>query len=155
MKYLVRWGWLILLITALIGCGHVFHNGTEMAVSSVEVSGLPVSLYKDVTMVFSYDTGGGWIHDIPTEFNSGNYSAKVDANGNWKVTFSSPLIVKTASLTFLLIDKDKNWNTYKVDKKHSGKSGGDVMLDNTWAGAANPVQIKGVVNGDDVEWTLE
>ena len=54
-----------------------------------------------------------------------------------------------------MIDSGKNWDTYKIDKKHSGKSCGDVVLDNTWAGAANPASFIGVVNGDNVEWTVE
>ena len=56
----------------------------------------------------------------------------VDANGDWTMTFSPPLVVTTAQLTFLLVDSGKNWDTYKVDKKHSGKSGGDVIIDNSY-----------------------
>lgn len=151
MKNIVRGGLLALLLGALMGCGNAFHNGTQMNLSSVSVTGLPASIYSGTEMVFSYDTGGGWIHDKPALFTSGEYSAVVDANGDWTVTFSPPLVVTTAQLTFLLVDAGKNWDTYKVDKKHSGKSGGDVIIDNPWTSAS----IKGVVNGDTVDWTVE
>lgn len=155
MKYMIRGGFLILLLAALSGCGSAFHNGTEMAVSSVTITGLPTGIYAGREMVFSYNTGGGWIHDKPAEFTSGKFAGTVTATGDWTLTFNPPLQVVTATVDFLLIDSGKNWDTYKIDKKHSGKSGGDVVLDNTWAGAANPAAFKGVVNGDNVEWTVE
>ncbi len=151
MKNILRGGILILLVAALSGCGSAFHNGTEMRLSSISVKGLPANIYSGKEMVFSYNTGGGWIHDKPALFTSGDYGAVVDSNGDWIVTFSPPLVVTTSTVTFLLIDTGKNWDTYKVDKKHSGKSGGDVILDNPWA----PATIVGVVNGDNVEWTVE
>jgi hypothetical protein len=62
------------------------------------------------------------------------------------------LVVTSGQLQFLLIDPTMNWNTLKVDKKVSGKSGGDVYLDNTWA---TDVTIAGTVSGDDVNWVIQ
>lgn len=151
MKSILRGGFLILLAVALSGCGNAFHNGTEMTLSGISVTGLPSSIYGGTEMILSYDTGGGWIHDKPALFDSGTYSGTVDANGDWSVTFSPPLTITTSTVTFLLIDAGKNWGTYKIDKKHSGKSGGDVILDNPWA----PASITGVVDGENVNWTIE
>lgn len=156
MKFIIRGSFLLLLLGALISCGNVLHNGTEMYLKSIEVTGLPTSIYNGTKMVFSYDTGGGWIHDKYSEFESGKYSATVDANGRWFLEFDGlGEKITTASVTFLIVDQGKNWDTTKIDKKHSGKGGGDVILDNTWGGAGAPAKFKGVVNGDNVEWTVE
>ena len=155
IKFILSGGFFILLLATLISCGNTFHNGTEMTVSKISVTGLPASIYAGRSMVFSYDTGGGWIHDKPALFDSGTYSSVVTESGDWTVTFSPPLVVTTASISFLLIDSGKNWDTYKIDKKHSGKGGGDVVIDNTWGGLISPTSFNGVVNGDNVVWTIE
>ena len=137
-------------------CGNVFHNGTEMAISKIKVVGLP-STYNGVDLVFSFEGGGGggkWVHDVPSIFNASTYKATV-SNGTWTKTLSPVLVHSGATLRFILVDKDKNWDTYQVDKKHSGKKGGDVILDNQWTGSGSPLTLVGTVKGDDVDWAFE
>lgn len=147
----------LVLALVLTGCTHAFHNGTEMAISKIEVKGLP-STYKGVEMVFSFEGGGGngkWVHDVPSLFDGDTYKATVAADGTWTKTLSPVVIHNLATLKFIMIDKAKNWDTYQVDKKHSGKKGGDVVLDNLWTGAASPKTLVGTVKGDDVDWAFE
>ncbi len=159
MKHTTVFAVLILALAAVLsGCGSVLHNGTEMAIEQVKVTGLPASPYATGTiLVFSYKQANGvWIHDDPVAKTDVRYRASVAADGS--VTFSfggTPLTIVTPTLTFLIIDTLPNWATFKIDLKHSGKSGGDVSLDNTWAGAASPERVLGVVSGDAVDWDYE
>jgi hypothetical protein len=79
----------------------------------------------------------------------------VAADGSLTYTFSPPIIITDPILKFLLIDPGTNWSSMKIDKKVSGKSGGDVILDNNWGGSANPVTVTGTVSGDDVTWAIQ
>ncbi|MBN1242726.1 MAG: hypothetical protein JXA15_08470 [Spirochaetales bacterium] len=150
---------LLVAVAVLSGCGSVLHNGTEMAIERVTLTGLPSAVYAEgQEMVFSYNMGdAGWIHDDANAalFAMPKYRASVAADGSLVFNFGSPIEIVTPTLTFLLIDPDKTWATLKIDLKHSGKSGGDVVLDNTWAGAAAPERVLGVVSGDDVAWDYE
>ncbi len=148
---------LVAAIAVLSGCGSALHNGTEMAIERVTLTGLPSAVYAEgQEMVFSYNMGDdGWIHDDATLFAMPKYRASVAADGSLVFNFGTPIEIVTPTLKFLLIDPAKTWATLKIDLKHSGKSGGDVELDNTWAGAAAPERILGVVSGDDVAWDYE
>jgi hypothetical protein len=148
---------LLAAVAVLSGCGSVLHNGTEMAVERITLTGLPSAVYAEgQEMVFSFkQTDGVWIHDDATAFALAKYRASVAADGSLVYNFGTPLQIVTPTLSFLLIDPSKTWATLKIDTKHSGKSGGDVVLDNTWAGAASPVRILGVVSGDAVDWDYE
>lgn len=147
----------LLLVAVLAGCGSALHNGTEMAVERVTLTGLPSAVYAEgQVMVFSYNMGdSGWIHDDATLFAMPKYRGTVAADGSLVINFGTPIQIVTPVLEFLLIDPAKTWATLKIDLKHSGKNGGNVTLDNTWAGAASPERILGVVSGDDVDWDYE
>ncbi len=156
MKTTWKTGVLVLFVSLLLaGCTSAFHNGTEMAIGSVKVTGLPANPYANQVMVFSYNLGSQWIHDNATLFADTKYRATTTADGSLTFTFTPPLEITTPTLTFLLINPDKGWDTFQVDKKHSGKKGGDASLDNQWTGASNPLTIVGQVSGDDVAWTFE
>jgi len=150
---------LLALVALIAGCGNALHNGTEMDVSSVVVTGLPTATYPPGTaMVFSYCMNVSsdlWVHSTTTDFTNAKYTASVAANGSLTYTFSPPVIITDPILKFLLIDPGTNWSSMKIDKKVGGKNGGDVILDNNWGGVANPVTVKGVVSGDNVTWTIE
>jgi hypothetical protein len=158
MKNSMRLGVFVLLVGLVLGgCTSAFHNGTQMTVAKVMVTGLPAGVYPaGQQLVFSFNDGNGnWIHDIDTvgtKIVAPDYTAAVAADGSWTLTLSTPLVVATGQIQFLLIDPTKNWNALKVDKKVSGKSGGDVYLDNTWG---KNVSIVGKVSGDDVTWDIE
>jgi hypothetical protein len=141
----------------LASCGNALHNGTEMGISTVTLTGLP-AIYEGKVMVFSYDDGSQWVHDDTDpggRWEDPYYHATV-AGGNLTFTFAPPLEITTPVLKFLLIDyPGKNWDSIKIDKKHSGMSGGDVELDSTWGGIGSPEDILGVVIGDDVEWQFQ
>jgi len=56
MKYTMKTvAWLLAAsaILTLGGCGHVLHNGTEMDIAEVKLTGLPADPYAGVTMVFT------------------------------------------------------------------------------------------------------
>lgn len=147
----------LVLALILTGCGHAFHNGSEMAISKIEITGLP-STYTGVDLVFSFEGGGGngkWVHDNPTLFASDTYKATVAADGTWTKTLSPVLIHTGATLRFLLVDEGPNWDIYQLDKGHSGRKAGDVILDNTWTGAGSPKTLVGRVKGIDVDWAFE
>lgn len=155
MKHLTTWGVVALLSLVLSGCGNAFHNGTEMKLTSVTVKGLPSSpystgtqMYFDVCLDQSADI---WVHTNFAAAGNEKYLGTVSADGTLTYSFSPALVVTTATLKFLLIDPAKNWNVVKIDKKHSGKSGGDVVLDNPWS----TTTLVGTVKGDDVTWNFE
>ena len=155
MKNTMKLGTLVLMIAlTMTGCTSAFHNGTQMTVSSIQVTGLPSGVYAaGQRMAFSFNDGNGnWIHGTPALLSDPKWSALVAADGSWTLNFSPNLVVTSGQLQFLLIDPTTNWNTLKVDKKVSGKSGGDVYLDNTWGSG---VVITGVVVGDDVTWSIQ
>jgi len=140
----------------LTGCTHAFHNGTEMALGTVTVTGLPTNPYAPgQVLVFSYNTGSSWIHDDAALFADSKYRATVASDGSVTFTFSPALTITTATLTFLLIDPSKGWDVYQIDKKHSGKKGGDASVDNLWTGASTPQTLVGTVSGDDVTWAFQ
>ncbi|MBN2658628.1 MAG: hypothetical protein JXR86_16350 [Spirochaetales bacterium] len=149
---------LFVTLTAVLflsGCGSVLHNGTVMALEEVTITGLPANPYGEgQTMVFSYNKGNEWIHDTD-DLDNPVYQADVTADGSLTFTFAPPLEITTATLTFLLIDPDLTWASLKIDKKHSGLSGGDIELENSWGGLASPETIVGTVDGDDVEWEYQ
>ena len=156
MKNTMKIGVMLVLVGVLLaGCSNVFHNGTEMTVTQVKVTGVPANPYTStVKMVFSYDTGSGWIHDAANKakFDSAMYQASRAADGILTYTFSPALVITTPTLKFLLIDTATGWGTFQLDKKHSGKKGGDATLDNNWSAGQ---KILGVVSGDDVTWSYE
>jgi hypothetical protein len=143
----------VLLFTS---CGNFLHNGTEMAITEVSITGLP-AVYDGKTMVFSYNDGSQWIHDDTDpggRWEDPYYQATV-AGGVLTFNFTPPLEITTPDLTYLIIDTGKNWDNLKIDKKHSGKSGGDVVLESTWGGIGSPETIVGSVSGDDVNWDYQ
>lgn len=156
MKHIAKWGVILALVLGLTACGNAFHNGTEMKLTSVTVKGLPASpyaagkqLYFDLCTNQSADL---WVHSNSFSApDASTYLGTVDASGTFTVTFSPALTITTATLKFLIIDNPANWNVVKIDKKHSGKSGGDVVLDNPWSTTA----LVGTVKGDDVNWNFE
>lgn len=155
MKTTVKLGALFLVLSLVLsGCTHALHNGTQMTITKVRVTGLPTGVYAaGQRMAFSFNDGNGnWIHSIPSQLSDPKWSALVDASGNWELDFSPALVFTAGQLQFLLIDPTQNWNTLKIDKKVSGKSGGDVILDNPWI---PNVSVIGVVNGDDVTWSIQ
>lgn len=127
----------------------------DRLISQVSLSGLPSTPYTPgTTMIFSYqivEGWGGWVHDDLSTFNDARYAATVQADGSLTFTFSPPLAVSTPSLQFLLIDSGKNWETLKIDRKHSGFSGGDGIL----TPEVGTKSVVGVVNGDLVDWSLQ
>lgn len=136
----------------LFSCGNTLHNGTEMTISQVTLTGLPTSVYAEgQEMVFSYNDGVTWVHD-DDRFEDATYISTVDANGDITYSFDPVLEITTPELVFLLIDPDKNWDQLQIDSSHSGKKWGDVSLDNQWTGTLNPLVIEGVVNGDSIDW---
>ncbi len=150
---LIKGAFALLMALALTGCGSAFHNGTEMTISSVKITGLPANPYAPgQNMVFSYNMGSKWVHDDATLFDGGTYTASVAADGSLTYNFSPALVITTPTLTFLMIDPAKGWNTYQIDKKHSGKKGGDGSVENLWSAG---LTLTGKVSGDDVTWTLE
>ena len=156
--FLAGWATLLLTLGLLTSCDHVLHNGTSMAISQVKLIGLPSSPYAAGTsMVFSYNTGNGWIHDQDSTFTDAKYSAKVLADGSWTLNFSPALLLTASQLQYLLIDAGKNWNTMKITKKISGQSGvgDDGLMDNLWSGASAPTSLVGTVRGSDVTWVWQ
>jgi hypothetical protein len=156
MKTTMKLGTLVLLIgLVLSGCTSAFHNGQQMQVGAIKLTGLPSGVYAaGQKMAFSYNDGNGnWIHGTPALLSDPRWSADVAADGSWTLNFSPALVITTAQLQFLLIDPTMNWNTLKIDKKVSGKSGGDVYLDNKWD--SRTWTLTGKVSGDDVTWDFE
>ncbi|QEN03979.1 hypothetical protein EW093_04440 [Thiospirochaeta perfilievii] len=145
---------LALVVFTLMGCDNALHNGTEMAISKVTVTGLPSDTYPEgKEMVFSYNrssTDDDWIHDDDL-FTDPYYSGTVNAEGTLTFNFSPALELTTPKLVFLIIDPDKTW-AIKIASNHSLDGGSNVELDNTWAGALNPEEVEGVVDGDSVNW---
>lgn len=157
MKNLMKLGVLVLLGLLAAGCTNAFHNGTQMTVGSVKVTGLPANPYAPgQQMVFSYNMGSYWVHDKPALLSDTKYIASVAADGSLTYTFNPPLVITTPTLTFLLINAGATqlWGTFQVDKKHSGKKGGDASLENLWSGATSQT-ILGKVSGDDVTWSYQ
>lgn len=158
MKNTLNLGVLVLVVGLMVsGCSNVFHNGTQMSIATVKVTGLPTNPYTPgQVMIFSYNVNGtgNWVHDNKASkpFTDAYWQAPVAADGSWTLTFSPPLEVLSGQVQFLLIDPGKNWNNLKVDHKISGKSGGDVYLDSTWAPNST---ITGTVSGDSVSWTIQ
>jgi hypothetical protein len=156
MKHIAKWAVVAMVALVLAGCGNAFHNGTQMNLTSVTVKGLPSSpyapgtqLYFDLCLNQSADL---WVHSNNFAYvDAPKFLGTVDASGTFTVTFSPAMVVTSATIKFLLIDNPPNWNVLKVDKKHSGKSGGDVVLDNPWSTTA----LVGTVKGDDVNWNFE
>lgn len=167
MKHTYKLGMSLLgLLAALVlaSCGSILHNGTEMDISSVTLGSLPPDVYPvGQTLIFDFCysvSSDTWVHNgMPAELTnpSSIYASTVQADGSITWNFSTPLIVKDSVLKFLIVDNKNppSWNTMKIDKKVSGKSGGDVIFDNAWCGVADPVTVTGVVSGDDVNWTLQ
>jgi hypothetical protein len=81
----------------------------------------------------------------------------VDAKGTWTHAFSTPLVVTSANLEFLLIDPTELWGVFQVDNRIvTGTSYNNVLLPNTWGGASTPVKIVGTVNnGTYVSWSIQ
>lgn len=161
MKNIIKITVLLLVTLSLfVSCGNDLHNGTQMNVTSVTVTGLPTNTYTDgAAYVFSFKMNdGNWVHDTAS-WSDAKYRANVvvqDGTGSLTFTFGgSPIVITGPQLQFLIIDyPGKTWDSCKITDKIEGKSGNDVKLDNTWTGAANPVTVTGVVSGVDVEWTI-
>ena len=123
MKKTMKLGALVVWLgLVLAGCTSAFHNGTQLTVATVKVTGLPAGVYAaGQLMVFSFNDGNGnWIHDIDAvggKIVSPKFTAAVAADGSWTLNFSPFITVTSGQLQFLLIDPTKNWNTLKVDKK--------------------------------------
>ncbi|HUX42150.1 MAG TPA: hypothetical protein VMV83_13370 [Rectinemataceae bacterium] len=163
MKYTKRLGRIagmlalaFLAALALGGCGNILHNGTEMDLAKLTVTGLPANPFAEgQTMIFSYDTGNGWIHDSGTLFADPTYAAKV-TNGSLTYTFNPPLVIKTPVLQFLFIDPGKNWQTLQLDNSWGAAAAfNNVNFTNIWKGASDPVTITGTVSGASLTWTLQ
>ncbi|MBN2616703.1 MAG: hypothetical protein JXR64_00175 [Spirochaetales bacterium] len=143
---------LIITLLGLSSCSNELHNGTEMVVSQVTVTGLPSSTYPEgQQMVLSHYDGTVWGHD-GDRFTDSTFIGTVTAEGTLTYNFSPALEITTPEFSFLLIDPDKTWDSLKIDTKHSGLSGGDIELENLWTGSLNPVVVEGVVDGDSVTW---
>ena len=152
----------VVLLVGLVasGCTHALHNGTEMLITKVKLVGLPSAPYSTGTkMVFDYCidiTADYWVHSAGNaDFTNAKFIGTAAANGTMTFTFTTPLSIQTPQLKFLLINPGKDWGTMKIDKKHSGKSGGDVIIDNKWSGSTQLLTLTGTVSGDDVNWVLE
>lgn len=141
---------------ALGGCGNILHNGTEMDLAKITITGLPANPFAEgQTMVFSYDTGNGWIHDSGTLFASPTYSANV-TNGSLTYSFNPPLVIQTPVLQFLLIDPGKNWQTLQLDNAWGAAAAfNNVQFTNIWKGSGDPVTVLGAVSGTSLTWTLQ
>ncbi|HZK20623.1 MAG TPA: hypothetical protein VFC68_07860 [Treponemataceae bacterium] len=141
------------LFIGVSSCGNDLHNGTEMTISKVEITGLPTDVYANVDMMFSYIMpSGDWVHDTPGA-QAAN-TATVNATGTYELNFSPALEFQQAQLQFLLIDTATDWDNKKIDTKHSGKDGGDVTLANMWSGIEEKT-VLGVVDGDNVNWSFK
>jgi len=156
---------LVALVVLVSGCTSALHNGTVMKITQVKLTGLPTDPYAPGTkLVFDFCidwTADKWVHSTPsylTDSSTANpYSnlvAAVASDGSWTVNISPPLQITSGQLKFLIVDWGNvtpSWNTMKIDKKVSGKSGGDVILDNPWS----TTTVQGVVSGDSVTWTYQ
>ncbi len=144
-----------LVIFALSSCDNALHNGTEMIISQVVLTGLPENPYAEgQEMIFSYNDGTKWVHDDIANADD-IFISTVDADGTLTFTFPDNLLITTPVLQFILIDPDTQWDSFQIDTKHSGGKGGDVELDNKWSGSSNPQVIEGTVDGDDVTWIYQ
>lgn len=144
-----------LVIFTLSSCDNAMHNGTEMLVSKVVLTGLPTNPYSDgQEMIFSYNNGSSWAHDDISNVDP-IFIREVDADGTLTYTFTEPLVITTPELVFLLIDPAKQWDTMQIDTKHSGGKGGNAELANKWSGSLNPQIVEGTVEGDDVTWVYQ
>ena len=162
MKNTLKLG-VLLLALLLSGCTSALHNGTVMNITQVKITGLPTNPYTPgLRLIFDYCidfTGDKWVHSVPANLTDNTkpayaYSAPVAADGSWTVNLSPPLQITSGQLKFLVVDWGNvtpSWNTIKIDKKVSGKSGGDVILDNPWA----TTTVVGVVAGDNVTWSYK
>lgn len=149
----------LLLLLSTTGCTNVLHNGTQMVVQSVTVTGLPSNPFAPGTqLAFSYNINNTnvWVHDTVANLTNSQWMSTVAANGSWTHTFTTPLVITSSQLTFLLIDPTQNWSVYQVDNRIiSGTSYNNVVLNNTWGGSSSPVSIVGTVKGNDVTWTIQ
>ena len=144
-----------LVIFALSSCDNSMHNGTEMLISEVVLSGLPDDPYAvGQEMIFSYNDGTKWVHDDLTDYDA-KFLSTVDADGTITFTFTENLMITTPVLQFILIDPDTQWDSFQIDTKHSGGKGGDVELDNKWSGSSSPQIIEGTVDGESITWVYQ
>ena len=157
MKRLGGWALLVLAALALVGCGSAFHNGTEMVIKSITVTGLPANPFAPgQQLAFSYQDGGGnWTHGTTSLMKDPEYMSTVSANGTWSHTFPTPLLITTGQLTFLLIDPTENWGEFQVDNRVvTGTSYNNVVMPNNWQ--TSGVNIVGqVYNGTYVKWSYQ
>ncbi len=146
-----------LVILTLSSCGNALHNGTEMVVSKVTLTGLPTDPYTEgLEMLFSYDLGNDvWLHGDEVLREETQYRGTVTADGSIIFTFSPALIILTPTLDFLIREYPNfdDWSK-KVSGKIKDMQYANVIFDNTWAGSTVIYEIEGVVTGDDVAWEI-
>lgn len=143
----------IAALAVLIGatsCGTALHNGTQMAVGSIEVTGLPASMEGKTVEFMGFWDGGS------------SASAKENqtiVDGKVTLVFDPPTVQEAPVLAFKVkpIAAHGDWLWAIGDKlRLGGDDVGNANVNNTWTGPLVIKKIVGKVNSDNsVTWTVE
>ncbi len=133
---------------AIAGCSTGMHDGTQMYIEKVVVTGLPASMEGKTVELMGFWNGG----------TPATTDQKKITSGSVTLTLATGQIQSGPSIEFKIkpIDPDGGWDWSIGTKLRLG--GNDVdnaKVDNTWTGPASPKMIKGVVNSDNtVTWSV-
>ncbi len=127
------------ILFSVAGCSNAMHDGTQMAIGSIEVTGLPAS-YEGLNLTIR-GNAFGWTA-------SGNPGGIVTGG---KVTITLPVASITSDpIVEFKLAKDTTWDN------ELGAAGGNAKLDNTWTGPALIKKIVGTYSsGIIATWKFE
>ena len=141
---------LAVLFTAT-SCGTGLHNGTEMAIGSIEVTGLPKSM-EGKTVEFKGFWGAGCTEVVAKE-------NQTITDGKVTLEFDPPTIQFGPTLGFKIkpIDADGGWDwSIATSLRLGGPDVDNAQIANTWTGPVDAKKIVGAVQEDNsVKWTVE
>ena len=140
---------LAVLFTAT-SCGTGLHNGTQMAIGSIEVTGLPKSMEGKTVEFMGFWDGG--------TAAAAKESQKI-TDGKVTLEFDPPTIQSAPTLAFKIkpIAADGDWAwAIGTSLRLGGEDVGNIQVANTWTGPVDVKKIVGVVQEDNsVKWTVE
>lgn len=136
-------------VFAVTSCDTAMHDGTQMYVEKIIVTGLPTTMEGKTVELMGFWGGG-------TEAKSD--LVKI-VGGEVTLTLTSGQIQSAPNPEFKIkpIDTDGGWDWSIGEKLRLGGSDvGNAKVDNTWTGPVTPKTIKGTVNDDNtVTWKVE